>query len=310
MDKLSEFKELALGSRLKRLSDSFMKDAKRIYKDLYIDFEPSLMPVFKIINEEKEISIGEISKLLDISQPAVTQFINKLQEKKLIKVIQDKKDRRKKNIQLSHKGLKTIEKLFPLWEIFEKQLKELTNSDAISFLEHIRLTEIKQRELSIYNRVMNQLKENVEIIPFEERYTNYFYSLNAEWLKKYFYIEPYDEKVLSNPKKYVLKPGGYIFFAKYNNEIVGVVSLINQKTFFELSKMAVSPKYQGLKIGLKLMNFCIEFAKKQEWKSITLYSHRTLVPAINLYKKIGFKEVPLEENSHYERSDIKMLLEL
>ena len=149
----------------------------------------------------------------------------------------------------------------------------------------------------------------LEIIPFETQYATHFYDLNEEWLKKYFYVEPYDEKVLSNPKKYVLDPGGFIFFAKYNNKIVGVVSIINQKTFYELSKMAVAPKFQGLKIGLKLMEFSIAFAKKQDWKSITLYSHRSLVPAINLYKKMGFKEIPVEENSHYERSDIKMILE-
>ncbi len=149
----------------------------------------------------------------------------------------------------------------------------------------------------------------VEIIPFDEKYSKDFYRLNVDWLEKYFYVEPYDEKVLSNPKEYVINPGGFIFFAKYNNEIVGVVSLINQKTFFELSKMAVSPKYQGLKIGQKLMDFTIEFSKNKGWKSITLYSHRTLKAAINLYKKVGFKEVSLEENSHYERSDIKMLLE-
>ena len=152
--------------------------------------------------------------------------------------------------------------------------------------------------------------KNIEIIPFDEKYSKDFYNLNVEWLKKYFYVEPYDEKVLSNPKEYVINPGGFIFFAKYENEIVGVVSLINQKTFFELSKMAILPKYQGLKIGKLLMDYCIEFAKSKDWKSITLYSHRTLVPAINLYKKIGFIEVPLEENSHYERSDIKMLLKL
>jgi len=151
---------------------------------------------------------------------------------------------------------------------------------------------------------------NIEIIPFEEKYAKYFYDLNVEWLKKYFYVEPYDEKVLSNPKEYVLDPGGFIFLAKYNDEIIGVVSLINQKTFYELSKMAVLPKYQGLKIGQKLMDFCIDFAKQQKWKSITLYSHRSLVPAINLYRKIGFVEIPVEENSHYKRSDIKMILEL
>ncbi len=153
------------------------------------------------------------------------------------------------------------------------------------------------------------MEHTLEIIPFTDKYANHFYDLNVEWLKKYFYVEPYDEKVLSNPKKYVLEPGGFIFFAKYNTKIVGVVSIINQKTFYELSKMAVAPKFQGLKIGLKLMEFSIAFAKKQNWPSITLYSHRSLVPAINLYKKMGFKEIPVEENSHYERSDIKMILE-
>ncbi len=150
----------------------------------------------------------------------------------------------------------------------------------------------------------------IEIIPFEEKYAQYFYDLNADWLKKYFYIEPYDEKVLSNPKQYVIDPGGFIFFAKYNTEIVGVFSLINQKTFFELSKMAVSPKYQGFKIGQQLMDFTINFAKEKGWDSITLYSHRSLKAAIQLYKKLGFKEIPVEKDSHYERADIKMLLEL
>lgn len=149
----------------------------------------------------------------------------------------------------------------------------------------------------------------VEIIPFQEKYSSHFYDLNVEWLEKYFYVEPYDKKVLSNPKEYIIDNGGFIFFAKYDNEIVGVVAFINQKTFFELSKMAVSPKYQGLKIGQKLMNFCIDFAKNKKWKSITLYSHRSLVPAISLYRKIGFKEVEIEKDVHYERADIKMILE-
>lgn len=152
--------------------------------------------------------------------------------------------------------------------------------------------------------------ENLQIIAYQPAYAKYFYDLNVAWLQKYFYVEPYDEKVLSNPKEYVLDPGGFIFFAKYHNEIVGVVALINQNTFFELSKMAVLPKYQGLKIGQKLMHFCIEFAKSKDWKSITLYSHRKLVPAINLYRKIGFKEVEVEKDVHYERANIKMLLEL
>ena len=150
----------------------------------------------------------------------------------------------------------------------------------------------------------------LKIIPFHSKYTQDFYNLNVEWLEKYFYVEPYDEKVLSNPQKHIIETGGYIFFIKNETKIIGTIALIDQQTYFELSKMAVSPKYQGLKIGLKLMNFCIEFAKNKKWKSITLYSHRSLVPAINLYKKIGFKEVEVEKEVHYKRANIKMILVL
>jgi ribosomal protein S18 acetylase RimI-like enzyme/predicted transcriptional regulator len=310
MDKFIEFKELALASRLKRLSDSFMKDAKNIYKRLDIDFEPTLMPVFKTINDEKEISVGEIAKALNISQPAVTQFVNQLKKKKLIHVLSDKKDKRKKNITISDKGIAIANKLYPIWSIIQKEARAITKQKPASFLEQLTTIERGQKENSMYQRVLKHLKKDVEIIAFDEEFAQSFYDLNATWLKKYFYIEPYDEKVLSNPKKYILDTGGFIFFAKFNTEIVGVVSIINQKTFFELSKMAVSPKYQGLKIGQKLIDYCINFAKKQQWKSITLYSHRNLVAAINLYKKVGFKEIKLEENSHYERSDIKMCLKL
>lgn len=150
----------------------------------------------------------------------------------------------------------------------------------------------------------------IDIIPFESQYTTHFYDLNVAWLEKYFYVEPYHEKVLRNPKEYILQNGGFIFFAKVNSEILGTVAFINQGTYFELSKMAVKPAYQGKKIGMQLMEYCIEFARKQQWKSITLYSHRKLIPAIILYTKIGFQEIDLEEASHYERSNIKMRLDL
>lgn len=148
-----------------------------------------------------------------------------------------------------------------------------------------------------------------EIISFAEKYAEDFYNLNVEWLEKYFYVEPYDEKVLGNPQEFIINTGGYIFFIKIEDKIIGTAAFINQNTYFELSKMAISPNYHGQKLGLKLLEFCIDFAKNKGWKSITLYSHRKLIPAINLYKKVGFKEVLLEKNVHYKRADIKMILE-
>ncbi len=150
----------------------------------------------------------------------------------------------------------------------------------------------------------------LEIIPFHQKYAQDFYNLNMEWLEKYFFAEAYDKKVLSTPKEHIIDAGGFIFFVKNNDKIIGTIALINQDTYFELSKMAISPEYQGLKIGQQLMEYCINFAKERQWKTVTLYSNRKLVPAINLYKKVGFVEAPLEKDVHYERANIKMVLNL
>jgi ribosomal protein S18 acetylase RimI-like enzyme len=149
----------------------------------------------------------------------------------------------------------------------------------------------------------------IEIVPFKTIHAKDFYNLNVEWLEKYFYVEPYDEKVLSNPEEYIIANGGFIFIVKNKNKAIGTIALIHQNTFFELSKMAILPAYRGLNIGQQLIEYCIKFAKQKKWKSITLYSHKKLVPAINLYKKVGFIEVPLEKDVHYERANIKMILE-
>ena len=148
----------------------------------------------------------------------------------------------------------------------------------------------------------------LEIIPFKTYYYQDFYNLNTEWLEKYFYVEPYDEKILSNPQKYIINTGGFIFFIKNETKVIGTIALIDQHNYFELSKMAILPEFRGLKIGQQLIEYCIRFAKQKKWKSITLYSHKKLVPAINLYKKVGFVEVPLERDVHYERANIKMML--
>lgn len=150
----------------------------------------------------------------------------------------------------------------------------------------------------------------IEIVPFKPQYASIFHDLNIEWLETFFYVEAHDKEVLSNPQSYIIDNNGFIFFAKYNNEIVGTVALMNEKEGYELSKMAVSPKYRGLKIGQKLMEHCMEFAKNKKWNELLLYSNRKLENAIYIYKKYGFEEVELEKDSPYNRSDIKMVLKL
>ena len=152
----------------------------------------------------------------------------------------------------------------------------------------------------------------LRIIDFEKKYAKHFYDLNIQWLKNHFYVEPFDEEVLSHPSKYIIDKGGFIFFAKQNDNVVGTVALMptKEKSILELTKMAVLPEKRGQKIGQQLLQHCIDFAKSKNLKALMLYSNTKLENAIHLYRKYGFKELDLEKDSPYERSNIKMLLEL
>jgi GNAT superfamily N-acetyltransferase len=150
---------------------------------------------------------------------------------------------------------------------------------------------------------------HLKIIPFKPYLAKYFRDLNLSWLEKYFYVEPKDTELLENCERSIIEKGGYIFFAQLNSEIVGCFSFIKVDEFtFELGKMAVDPKCQGLKIGQKLMEYAIYFAKKKKWKTLLLYSNTKLKPAIYIYRKYGFEELELEKNTPYKRSNIKMSL--
>ena len=147
----------------------------------------------------------------------------------------------------------------------------------------------------------------VHIIEFRNDLVEHFKNLNIAWLQKYFYVEPIDEVMLSDPKKYIIDKGGYIFFAEVNNEIAGTFALMKvQDGVYELAKMAVDEKFQGHKIGNRMMEFAIGKVKSVAAKKLILYSNTMLGPAIHLYRKYGFEEVPLE-NSEYKRSNIKMI---
>lgn len=151
---------------------------------------------------------------------------------------------------------------------------------------------------------------NIQIIEYSEQFNEAFAALNKAWLQKYFTVEPIDEKIFANPAEYIINSGGYIFFAKLDDAIAGTFALMKiEDGVFELSKMAVDERFQGQKIGNKMLEFGLGKAKELGAIKVILYSNTALKPAIHLYRKFGFKEVPLG-NVDYKRANIKMEIEL
>ncbi len=150
----------------------------------------------------------------------------------------------------------------------------------------------------------------IEIYTYEEKYRDDFVRLNKQWIEKYFRLEESDLQTFANIDSYIIGNGGQIFLAIDNesHEVVGCCALINhpEKQSYELAKMAVAPHAQGQHIGYKLGAYLIDYAKNIGAKRIYLEGNTKMVASINLYRKLGFREIPINNNNNYERCDIFM----
>ena len=155
------------------------------------------------------------------------------------------------------------------------------------------------------------IESSIIIDLFKEEYKLDFEALNLQWIKKYFRVEEEDRKILENPKSYVIDKGGQIFFAINDGKAIGTAAMVLvEERIFELSKMAVDPKYQGLGIGRRIIDECIKFAKNHKAQEIFLITNDKLLPALELYRSSGFELDENYDDNRYERGNTKMKLSL
>lgn len=152
--------------------------------------------------------------------------------------------------------------------------------------------------------------EHFRVVRWTDEYHRAFIDLSVEWLEKYVSVEPADLLLLHHPHEQILEPGGAIFFVLAGETPVGTVAMIRvSDTAFELAKLAVTEDYQGRGLADLLMQSALGFARERGAEEVILYTNHKLRPAIGLYRKYGFADVPLRQNKYLE-SDRKMRLEL
>lgn len=87
-----------------------------------------------------------------------------------------------------------------------------------------------------------------------------------------------------------------------NNKFVGIIiyDLIYERC--ELTQIEVLEAYRNRQIASKLLTHMIEDCRKNKIENITLEVKVTNEPAINLYKKFGFKKVAIRKG-YYQGID-------
>jgi GNAT superfamily N-acetyltransferase len=158
---------------------------------------------------------------------------------------------------------------------------------------------------------MGAKTEAARVVPWRPDLRADFERLNLEWIERWFAVEEEDRKVFDDPGGRIVDPGGQIFFVVDEKGVRGTCAVIRHDAqTYELAKMAVEPSAQGRGYGDRLIEAVIAFARGAGAARLMLVSNTRLGPALNLYRKHGFHDVPLDLGSGYSRADIQMQLGL
>lgn len=114
----------------------------------------------------------------------------------------------------------------------------------------------------------------------------------AHWLSIDLGFQKFEEELQELEKMYAPPSGGIILF-QHAQSFSGCIAIrkIDCDTA-ELKRMYVQPAFQHKGIGTGLLKEAIGLAKKYGYKKIRLDTLNNMLPAIELYKKNGFYEIP------------------
>jgi len=100
-------------------------------------------------------------------------------------------------------------------------------------------------------------------------------------------------KELADIDEMYAPPHGCIYLYCDNDQYVGCVAVRKiDATKAELKRMYVRDAYRKKGVGQQLLDAALNFAQSAGYHYILLDTLASMTPAMNLYKKNGFKEIP------------------
>lgn len=134
-----------------------------------------------------------------------------------------------------------------------------------------------------------------------------FAALNAAWIEELHVMEESDKLMVAHPEIYI-ENGNHVLSAHIDGEVAGAVALKKHVDGrYELTKMAVDPKFQGQGVGQTLMTAVETFAKEELGLDyLFLLSNTKNAAALRLYERNGWTVNHRGPHPVYARANIGM----
>lgn len=151
MDYLKSLQLIGVTARIKRISDTLMHDARRVYNYLDLPIEPNWHLVFLLLKKEQRLSVTEISTALGFSHPAIINIIKKMKASGYVTSTTDPEDSRKQIILLTGKAYKELPNLEAEWNKIKIAVGAIFHSE---FLKELVKVEERMTEGDLLHRVI------------------------------------------------------------------------------------------------------------------------------------------------------------
>ena len=155
---------LVLGSRLRRLSESFLAEINRAYQNEGIDFDASWFPAFYLLSKNDSLSIKELSEQTEVSHPAASQLISNLKNKNLVTSATCTDDGRRQLVQLTESGKELLAKILPIWDAILLAMDDLIINEPVcrELLPSISALEKAFKLVNLSDRISDKLAHELK----------------------------------------------------------------------------------------------------------------------------------------------------
>jgi DNA-binding MarR family transcriptional regulator/GNAT superfamily N-acetyltransferase len=263
---------------------------------------PFSLPEARVLYEldrRKDTTASEIAAALDLDQGYLSRLLQQFEKRGLVTRKASKDDARRSHLSLTARGKKAF-----------APLDVRSQNDAVDLLAKLPETEQKRlvSAMATIEGLSGGSSEKARSYILREPAPGDFgwiVARNAElYWQEYRWGWPFEGICAQIVADFVNRfdPNKErCWIAEMNGENVGTVMLVkdDQPGVARLRLLLVDPKARGLKLGTRLVDECVKFARKAGYKNMTLWTHENLTAARAVYAKAGFTLTSSEKKKSF-----------
>ena len=230
---------------------------------------------------------SDIGRALDLDAGYLSRVLRNFARRGLIARKTSAKDARQSHLTLTAKGRR-------LYAPFEKR-----SQDNVGAMIDKLDADGQRRLVAAMTTIETLLGEKPEIgrsyILREPRHGDFGWIVarHAElYAQEYGWTEPFEglcAQIVADFVNNYDEKRERCWMAEMDGETVGCIMLVKDSAeVARIRLLLVDPKARGLKLGARLVDECVTFAREAGYRKVTLWTHSVLTAARHVYEKAGF----------------------